>query len=152
MCKLCRNRETFVEPAGLPELHLLLLGGLLPCNNPGLMAEAPDSTSLPRSGTLKETPSQHLVVIYSNYASVAAAPEECVFRFSQRSLDSENDATEVVRIYLPIAHAKRLVFAMSRTIKVYEELFGEIAVEPQLTPEGRKVMGLPDEKKVNADD
>ena len=48
---------------------------------------------------------------------------------------------------MPVGHAKRLVFAMNRTIKAYEELFGEIAMEPQLTPKGREAIGLLSEKK-----
>jgi len=110
------------------------------------MAETQNPTP-PKSGTLKETPSPDLVVTYSNYTSVSAAPEECIFRFCQRSLDSENDATEVVRVYMPVGHAKRLVFAMNRTIRAYEEMFGEIAMEPQLTAKGREAIGLLSEKK-----
>ena len=111
------------------------------------MAEDQDSTRFPAFGVLKETPSADLVVHYSNYASVAAAPEEFVFRFCVRDVDNDQAATETARIYLPVGHAKRLFLAMGRTLKAYENLFGEIAIEPQLTAEGRKAMGLTDEKK-----
>jgi hypothetical protein len=114
--------------------------------------DAPSVVAPRASGTLKEIPSPNLLVTYSNYTSVAAVPDECILRFCRRNLDGQDDATEIVRIYLPIAHAKRLILAMTRTVKSYEELFGEVSVEPKLTPEGRRVMALAEQAKIDAND
>lgn len=39
---------------------------------------------------------------------------------------------EVARVYLTLAHAKRLVIAMARSLKAHEELFGEINADPYI--------------------
>jgi len=83
-------------------------------------------------------------VIYSNYTAVTAAPEEFIMRFCIRNVDDPATAMETIRVFLTLAHAKRLVLAMARSVKAYEDLFGEIPIEPteHLTEEGRARLGI----------
>jgi hypothetical protein len=77
--------------------------------------------------------------VYCNYAGMAATPEEFILRFCDRDLDDSNKATEIVRVFLSLPHAKRLVIAMARALKGYEEIFGEIKAD--------LVTGLSEESK-----
>jgi|SRR5882724_9195730 len=85
-------------------------------------------------------PDSKTVAIYSNYAAVFSASEEFIIRFCQKSLDDGERPVELARIYLTLSHAKRLMMAMARTIEQYETLFGQINIEPRLTPEGEKLV------------
>src|SRR4051812_3661337 len=78
------------------------------------------------------------ISVYSNYAGLLVAPEEFVIRFCQKSVEGRERPLETVRVYMSLAHAKRLVSAMARTLRDYEAVFGEIPVEPSLTEKGKE--------------
>lgn len=89
------------------------------------------------------------VRLYSNYAAVSATPEEVILRFCQRDMKDPNRVIEIARVFLSLPHAKRLVIAMGRSLKSYEEIFGEVPADPvqTLTPEVRKKLGVTDSKE-----
>ena len=94
-------------------------------------------------------PDTKTVAIYSNYAALFSAPEEFIIRFCHKSLVEGQRPKELVRVYLSMAHAKRLMLSMSRVVQQYEAMFGEIKMQPQLTPEGEKLIA--DQKKKQGD-
>jgi hypothetical protein len=83
---------------------------------------------------------------YSNYAALTITPEEFVLRFGERDLKDANKVREAARVYLNLHHAKRLVIAMTRSLKAYEQTFGEIVADPvaSLDAETKKKFGIPE--------
>lgn len=79
------------------------------------------------------------VAIYANFANVLSSAEEFILRFCHRSLEEGERPREVVRVYLSLGHAKRLMAAMSTTIERHELMFGEIKT-PELTEEGKRLV------------
>jgi hypothetical protein len=104
-----------------------------------LTASQPEPTSTPQT-----------LHLFANYTALTATPEEFILRFCLRDLGDPDKATEIARVFITLGHAKRLVSAMARSLKAYEDLFGKVADDPaqHLTPEGRAVLGIkePDEK------
>jgi hypothetical protein len=90
------------------------------------------------------TPTPQTVHLYANYTALTASPEEFILRFCLRDFNDPSKATELARVFVSLGHAKRLVIALARSIKSYEELFGEITADPlqRLTPEGRTRLGV----------
>lgn len=86
--------------------------------------------------------------LYANYTSLTATPEEFILRFCLRDLNDPTKATELARVFVTLPHAKRLVSAIARSIKAYEEIFGDVPVDPiqHLTPAGRIKLGVEDSK------
>jgi hypothetical protein len=82
--------------------------------------------------------------VYCNYVGMAATTEEFILRFCERDLDDPTKATELVRVFLSLAHAKRLVVAMARSLKGYEDIFGEIETDPVkgLSDDARTKLGI----------
>jgi hypothetical protein len=78
--------------------------------------------------------------VYSNYVGMLSTPDEFIIRFCQKALESGERPKERARVYLSLSHAKRLMLAMVRSIQQYEVVFGEISVEPRLTPEGQEAL------------
>jgi len=85
---------------------------------------------------------------YSNYAAITAAPEEFIFRFCIRDPDEPARIKELARVFITLGHAKRLVSAMARSLKLYEENFGEIVADPisHATPALKRKLGITDEE------
>lgn len=98
---------------------------------------------------LEPEPNSQTMRFYSNFAGIAATPEEFILRFGERDLKDHNKVIEAARVYLSFPHAKRLVIAMARSLKAHEEVFGEIIPDPitGLSAEVKKKLGIEDSEK-----
>jgi len=96
---------------------------------------------------ITDTP-QH-ITFYSNLAQIMISNEEVIIRFGLREPDNPQSASGVATAYLSPAHAKRLAFALSRSIGQYEKNFGEIIADPlgKLTPEQLEKIGISKDAK-----
>lgn len=71
---------------------------------------------------------------YANFFLVSAGPEEVVMLFGLRSADGSRARIEE-RIVVSPSNAKRVLLALSQTLKRYEDTFGQIDLTPkQATP------------------
>jgi hypothetical protein len=77
---------------------------------------------------------------YANVNGITMTPEEVIFHFGTRSHENPNEAKGVAKIYLNVAHAKRIAIVLAQVISEYEEMFGEVEpnVLKRLTDEGKK--------------
>ena len=87
------------------------------------MTDIPDPSNVLK---IKDNPNE--LVFYTNIAGVRATPEEIIIHFGLRE-DDPNSGIFVAKAVMSLAHAKRLVAALSRTISNYEVNFGEVVVE-----------------------
>ena len=88
-------------------------------------------------------PSQGQPVFYVNICAVSITPEEAVLQFGLRTLDNPALANGITTIYMNLSHAKRLAEA-PQTIQRYENVFGEIVIDPVtlLPQEMREQLGI----------
>lgn len=88
--------------------------------------------------------SPNIQPLHSNFVSINMTFEEVILHFCERDMEDDSKASELARIYITPSHAKRLVVAMARSIKTYEENFGTIIINPleHLTPLGRERVGI----------
>jgi hypothetical protein len=95
------------------------------------LKKSPESGALP----IDAPPPTH--VVYANVCNVRITPEEVGLYFGQRKFDDPNQGQGVVTVYTNLSHAKRLALVLLRSIKNYEELFGEIPENPlaEISPE-----------------
>lgn len=84
-----------------------------------------------------DTPTQ--LVAYCNLSQMTLAPEEAMLHFGIRGRDNANEAQGVAKIYLSLSHIKRIAVGLGSLIQQYEEIFGEIPLDPasRLTEKGR---------------
>lgn len=94
----------------------------------------------PSDVTIHDSPSQF--VAYSNVNGVSFTPEEAVMNFALRRQSDPTQADGVVKVYLSLPHAKRIMLVLAQLVEQYEQIFGEILLEPhqRLTDEGRKLL------------
>lgn len=100
--------------------------------------------SKPLEHTMNIEDSPRQFVCYSNVATVLMTPEEIVLHFGERKSEDFTKGTGLAKIYISLSHGKRLAAALLKSIKLFEEDFGEIPIQPleRLTPEGRKRHGV----------
>jgi len=68
--------------------------------------------------------------VYSNLAAVMISHDDVLIHFAIRHMDDPNIGDGVAKVYLNLAHAKRLANALSFQINNYEKMFGEIKADP----------------------
>jgi hypothetical protein len=78
-------------------------------------------------------------IVYPTVAGVFTSGEEFMIHLAERDTDNPGTAVGILKIYLSPSHAKRLALALAQTVRQFEELFGEISVDPtqHLTEKGR---------------
>lgn len=94
----------------------------------------------PNDVAIHDSPSQF--VTYSNVNGISFTPEEAVMNFARRRQSDPTQADGVAKIYLSLPHAKRIMIVLAQLVEQYEQIFGEILLEPhqRLTEEGRKIL------------
>jgi hypothetical protein len=73
---------------------------------------------------IKDSPNEFTT--YSDIGGVTMTPEELIFHFGLRSQENPGEANGVVKVYVALAHAKRIALILAQLITQYEETFGEI--------------------------
>ena len=83
------------------------------------------------------------VTRYANFFLVTAGPEEVLLLFGLRSADGARARIEE-RIAVTPANAKRILLALSQSLKRYEDAFGTIDITPktQMRPPMTKPGGV----------
>ena len=112
------------------------------------MTSTPNPNIVPE---ITDTPGEPL--FYSNFATIRSTPEEILIHFGLRT-DEPSKGVGVAKAVLSLAHAKRLAGALARVIETYEKSFGSIQedISKRLTPEGRKLLGIPDKEESSPKD
>jgi len=85
------------------------------------MAEPPQGGA---ASPLESTPGE--VGVYANLCNIQVTPEECILHFGQRKMEDPMQGVSVVRVFLSLPHAKRLVAALAQTLQRHEGRHGEI--------------------------
>ena len=82
----------------------------------------------------------HLPAVFSNAFQLTFTPDDSCIVFCQRDLDDSDLLHGSLRVYMPIAHMKRLWKGLGRAVESYEKNFGEIVTDPRerLTPEAKE--------------
>jgi hypothetical protein len=77
---------------------------------------------------------------YADLVEIKVTAEEAVFHFGLRKESNPNEAVGIAKMYVSVAHAKRIARILTNSLKEYEHMFGEIKtdVKDRLTPEGQK--------------
>ncbi|MBU1206055.1 MAG: DUF3467 domain-containing protein [Proteobacteria bacterium] len=97
--------------------------------------------------TIEDGPNQ--IQCYANVIGIRMTNDDVALHFALRRYDESNRATGVAKIYIGLAHAKRLALSLNKSIESFEEMFGEIVADPTslLSPEKRQQFGLDKEEK-----
>ncbi len=87
--------------------------------------------------SMKDSPNKF--VCYSNIVGVNISAEEATLIFGLRDEGNPQEATMIAKLYISPSHAKRLAATLVKIVKSYEDMFGELAVDPEerLRPEFR---------------
>ena len=106
---------------------------------------APDAQV--QSATITDNPNQP--IIYSNMCGVQFGPEDVMLQFAIRDTANPNHGYAVSRVYSNVSNMKRLILILNKSLKDYEDIFGEVSVDPtdRITPEGMRRIQEQQEKK-----
>jgi len=75
---------------------------------------------------------------YANFSVVTTGPEEFVLSFGMRLGEEQGQSVPVAnRIVMSPKNFKRTVAALSRSLQMYEQRFGEIDASPPQAPQGQ---------------
>lgn len=97
-----------------------------------------DTLKISKETKMVDSPGEF--VGYSNFASIGVSNDDVIFHFGLRDSQNPQEGKGIAKIYVGLAHAKRISKALSKSLASFEELFGEIIPDPveRLTPEKRK--------------
>ena len=116
------------------------------------MAEEIDlDTNEPEVGSTLITDNPNQPIIYTNMCGVQFGPEDVLLQFAIRDTSERNNGYAVGRVYSNMSNMKRLIFILNKSLKEFEDLFGEIPMDvmERITPEGKRRMQEQQEKKDN---
>ena len=92
------------------------------------------------TGEVKINDSPDELVTYANISGITVTQEEMILNFALREVGNPSEARSIVKVYVGIAHAKRIAIVMAQLLTEYEETFGVIEAQPKrrLTEESKK--------------
>jgi len=82
--------------------------------------------------------------VYANLCNIQMSTEEVILNFALRNPSQPTEAQGLIKVYTNLAHAKRIMETLSKSINQYEAVFGRIDTDPiqSLTPDIRKELGV----------